>query len=59
MGAPNLPILGVDTSPQYFGVAMVGGTNPMAALKEEGIPVVTKALKGSMDVREMGSIRDY
>jgi repressor of nif and glnA expression len=59
VGAPNLPLLGVDTSPQYFGVAMVGGTNPMAALKEEGIPVVTKSLKGVMDVAEMDSIRDY
>ena len=38
---------------------MVGGTNPMAALKEKGIRVVTKALKGVMDVAEMGSIRDY
>jgi global nitrogen regulator NrpRII len=59
VGAPNVPILGVPVSPQYFGVAMVGGTNPMAALKEGGIPVVTKALKGVMDVAEMGSIRDY
>ncbi|HMA06107.1 MAG TPA: DUF128 domain-containing protein [Methanomicrobiales archaeon] len=59
VGAPNVPILAVPVSPQYFGVAMVGGTNPMAALKEAGIPVVTKALKGVMDVREMGSIRDY
>ncbi|HVP25305.1 MAG TPA: DUF128 domain-containing protein [Methanomicrobiales archaeon] len=59
VGAPNVPILGVPVSPQYFGVAMVGGTNPMAALKEEGIPVVTKALKGVMDVAGMGSIRDY
>ncbi|MDD1666641.1 MAG: DUF128 domain-containing protein [Methanomicrobiales archaeon] len=31
----------------------------MGALKEAGIPVVTKALKGVIDVREMGSIRDY
>jgi len=59
VGAPNLPVLGVPVSPQNFGVAMVGGTNPMAALKEEGIPVVTKALKGVMDVGEMDSIRDY
>jgi len=58
VGAPNVPILGVPVRPQYFGVAMVGGTNPMAALKEAGIPVVTKALKGLMDVSEMGSIRD-
>jgi repressor of nif and glnA expression len=59
VGAPNIPILEVPVSPQNFGVAMVGGTNPMAALKEEGIPVVTKALKGVMDVGEMESIRDY
>jgi len=59
VGAPNVPLLGVPASPQYFGVAMVGGTNPMAALKERGIPVVTKALKGVMDVAEMSSIRDY
>jgi repressor of nif and glnA expression len=59
VGAPNVPILAVPVNPQYFGVAMVGGTNPMAALKEAGIPVVTKALKGVMDVREMSSIRDY
>ena len=59
VGAPNVPLLGVDASPQYFGIAMVGGTNPMAALKEEGIQVVTKSLKGVMDVAMMGSIRDY
>jgi repressor of nif and glnA expression len=59
VGAPNVPILGVPVSSQYFGIAMVGGTNPMAALKEAGIPVVTKALKGLMEVSEMGSIRDY
>jgi repressor of nif and glnA expression len=59
VGAPNVPILGVPVNAEYFGVAMVGGTNPMAALKEEGIRVVTKALKGTMDVAEMGSIRDY
>jgi global nitrogen regulator NrpRII len=59
VGAPNVPLLGVSSDPQYFGVAMVGGTNPMAALKEEGIPVVTRSLKGIMDIREMESIRDY
>jgi global nitrogen regulator NrpRII len=59
VGAPNVPLLGVSVDPQYFGVAMVGGTNPMAALKEEGIPVVTRSLKGVMDVEEMDSIRDY
>ena len=59
VGAPNVPLLGVSVDPQYFGVAMVGGTNPMAALKEGGIPVITRSLKGVMDVAEMDSIRDY
>ncbi|MDD1653826.1 MAG: DUF128 domain-containing protein [Methanomicrobiales archaeon] len=59
VGAPNVPLLGVPVSPQYFGIAMVGGTNPMAALKERGVRVVTKALKGLMDIRQMGYIQDY
>lgn len=59
MGAPNIPLLGVPVSPQNFGVAMVGGTNAMAAIKEGGRWVVTKALKGLMDVEKMGYIGDY
>jgi repressor of nif and glnA expression len=59
MGIPNIPLLGVPVSPQYFGVAMVGGTNAMAAIKESGRPVITRALKGLVDVRTMGSINDY
>ncbi len=58
LGAPNVPLLGVPVSPQYFGVAMVGGTNAMAAIKEGGRPVITRALKGLMDVESMGSITD-
>ncbi|MDD1678918.1 MAG: DUF128 domain-containing protein [Methanomicrobiales archaeon] len=59
MGIPNIHLLGVPVSPQYFGVVMVGGTNAMAAIKESGRPVVTKALKGLVDVRTMNSINDY
>jgi repressor of nif and glnA expression len=59
MGIPNIPLLGVPVSPQYFGVAMVGGTNAMAAIKESGRTVITRALKGLTDVRTMGSINDY
>lgn len=47
-------------SPQYVGVAMVGGgTNAMAAFGETGRPVVTRALKGLIDIREMGYLDDY
>ena len=59
MGVPNVPLLGVPVSTQYFGVAMVGGTNAMAAIKESGRQVVIKALKGLMEVDSMGSINDY
>lgn len=59
LGIPNIPLLGVPVSSQSYGVAMVGGTNAMAAIKESGRPVVTQALKGLMDVSTMGSINDY
>ncbi|MDI6866425.1 DUF128 domain-containing protein [Methanoculleus sp.] len=59
LGAPNLPLLGVPVSPQYLGVAFVGGTNTMAALREAGRPVVTRALKGLIDIQKMGYLADY
>jgi len=59
VGAPNVPLLGVPVSPQYVGVAIVGGTNAMAAVREAGRPVVTRALKGLIDIREMGYLEDY
>ncbi len=59
IGAPNVPLLGVPVSPEYVGVAMVGGTNALAAVRETGRPVVTRALKGLIDVREMGYLEDF
>jgi global nitrogen regulator NrpRII len=59
IGVPNVSLLGVPVSPQYMGVAMVGGTNPMAAIKESGRWIVTKALKGLMDIETMEHIEDY
>ncbi|MDV2481463.1 DUF128 domain-containing protein [Methanoculleus sp. Wushi-C6] len=59
VGVPNAPLLGVPVSPQYVGVAMVGGTNALAAVREAGRPVVTRALKGLIDIREMGYLEDH
>ena len=59
LGPPNVPLLGVPVSPQYVGVAMVGGTNPVAAIREAGRPVTTRALKGLIDIRELGYLEDY
>lgn len=58
VGIPNAPLLGIPVRPEYFGIALVGGTNPIAAFKESGKWVQTIALKGLMDIQEMGSIED-
>ncbi len=59
VGMPNVPLLGVPVSPQFVGIAAVGGTNPMAAIRESGRPVQMQAMKGLMDISEMIEIRDY
>jgi len=59
VGVPNIPLLGVPGSPQYISIVAVGGTNPMAAIREGGRWVQTQAMKGLMDVREFVEIRDY
>lgn len=59
VGVPNTPLLGVPPSPEYLGVALVGGTNAIAAFRESGKWAESRALKGLMDIREMTSIEDY
>ncbi len=59
VGFPNTPVLGVRVSPQYLGVVAVGGTNPVAAIKERGVHVRTHAIKGLIDVSELYDINEY
>jgi repressor of nif and glnA expression len=59
VGLPNTPALGVTVDPQYMGIVALGGTNPMAAIKEGGVYVMTQAIKGLMDVGSMREILDY
>ena len=56
VGLPNSPLLGVQISPQYMGVVAVGGTNPIAAVREAGYAVVTRAMRGVIDASEMTGI---
>jgi repressor of nif and glnA expression len=53
VGEPNSPILGASVDRDHFGIIITGGTNPMAAVQEAGIPIQTKAIKGVIDFREM------
>ncbi|MCK9580915.1 MAG: DUF128 domain-containing protein [Methanoregula sp.] len=59
VGMPNIPLLGVPVNPQYVAIAAIGGTNPMAAIREGGHWVQAQAMKGLMDIREMTEIRSY
>ena len=59
VGMPNLALLGVPVSPQYIAIAAVGGTNPMAAIREGGRWVQTNAMKGLMDIAQMDEIRNF
>jgi repressor of nif and glnA expression len=59
VGMPNVPLLGVPVNPQFMGIAAVGGTNPMAAIREGGRWVQTQAMKGLMEISEMQEIRDF
>jgi repressor of nif and glnA expression len=59
VGIPNIPLLGVPGSPQNVSIVAVGGTNPIAAIRESGRWVRTQAMKGVMDVKKFIEIRDY
>jgi repressor of nif and glnA expression len=53
VGEPNSPVLGAAVERDHMGIIITGGTNPMAAVQESGIPIVTKAIKGTLDFHEM------
>lgn len=59
VGMPNVPLLGVPVSPQFIGIAAIGGTNPLAAIREGGRWIQIQAMKGLMDFSEMDEIRDH
>jgi len=56
VGEPNTPVLGVQVGRNHFGVVIVGGTNPMAALQERGIPAYTRAITATMDFHEFTKV---
>jgi repressor of nif and glnA expression len=59
VGMPNVPLLGVPVSPQFIGIAAIGGTNPLAAIRESDRWIQIQAMKGLINVSEMDEIRDY
>jgi len=56
VGEPNEPILGVPIGMDRFGICMVGGTVPAAAMAEEGVQVITSAPHCLVPIEEMTRI---
>ncbi len=53
---PNTDVLGVPIERDHVGIVAIGGTNPMAAVQEQGIPIRTHAFSELVDVGEMETI---
>jgi len=53
VGEPNNDVLGVPVSVNHFGFVVVGGTNPMAAMQEAGIPVILRAMSEVVELSEL------
>jgi repressor of nif and glnA expression len=56
LGEPNEPILGVPVGMDRFGVCMVGGIVPAAAMVEEGAEILTSAPHCFIPIEEMTRI---
>ncbi len=56
VGLPNEPIFGVPVSMDRFGISMVGGMIPAAAMVESGIQVETFAPHCLVDIKDMNKV---
>ncbi|EHQ34229.1 DUF128 domain-containing protein [Methanoplanus limicola] len=59
VGAPNTSLLGVPVTPDYQGFAMIGGTNPVAAIIESGRSAEVRSMKGLIDISKINYLSDY
>ena len=58
LGEPNMDVLGVPVERDHMGIALVGGTNIVAAALESGMEISTQSISGLTDVGEMRHIED-
>ncbi len=58
LGAPNMNVLGVSVDRDHVGLALVGGTNLVAAARECHIDVEHESISDLTDVREMKHIEE-
>ena len=53
VGEPNSDLLEMPVSRGHIGVAIIGGINSMAAVRESGVKIQTNAISGLTDIRDM------
>jgi repressor of nif and glnA expression len=58
LGAPNMNVLGVSVDRDHVGIALVGGTNLVAAARECHIDVQHESISDLTDVSEMKHIEE-
>lgn len=58
LGEPNMNVLGVSVERDHVGIALVGGTNLVAAAQECGINVTHQSISDLTDVSEMKHIEE-
>jgi len=55
---PNTSILNVPVERDHIGIVVIGGTNPMAAVQEYGIPIHTNAMSTLIDINKLSHISE-
>ncbi len=58
LSEPNMNVLGVSVERDHVGIALVGGTNLVAAAQECGISIKHESISGLTDVSEMKNIEE-
>jgi len=59
LGQPNQPVLGVRVSEGHAGMIVYGGLNPIAAVRESGVPVIIKPMAGLEEYSALRTIEEY
>jgi repressor of nif and glnA expression len=58
LGEPNMNVLGVSVERDHMGIALVGGTNLVAAARECGIELEHESISDLTDISEMEHIEE-
>jgi repressor of nif and glnA expression len=56
LGEPNMDVLGISVERDHMGMALVGGTNLVAAAMESGIEMQNVSISGLTEISEMKHI---